>query len=68
MCYIECSIFNPLNLYFNFRLNTPFLPNRTLFDIKTAFLLKTQFIARGWANILGGQILRRKGEGEPFLV
>ena len=48
---------------FNFRLKTPFFPNRTLLDVNTAFLLKTQmFLVRGAAKILVGKSLFRRGE------
>ena len=48
---------------FNFRLKTPFFPNRTLLDVNTAFLLKTQmFLVRGAAKILVGKSLFRRGK------
>ena len=44
-------------------MKTPFFPNRTLLDVKTAFLLKTQmFLVRGAAKILVEKSLLRGGE------
>ena len=40
-----------------------FFPNRTLLDVNTAFLLKTQmFLVRGAAKVLVGKSLFRRGE------